>query len=311
MQSIDFYRKKIGAELQELLNMTPREANLEAQFILQFVLKETSSQLIIQRSKTVSKNDVHSMDLIVKQRLVNIPLAYIFNEWDFYGKTYYITPETLIPRQDTELMIDILLQSNNKESQLNILDLGTGSGVIGLTLAQHFSCAQVTLSDISSSAIKVAEINGKYHGITEAKNTAGGYGRPHNNKKAENNGKNTNVKNIQFIQSDWFESIKHNNFDIIVSNPPYIAETDSHLLHPELLAQPRIALVSEMSGLKDIKHIVQNAKQYLNESGMLIIEHGYDQAMMVQDIFIANDFNNIAQHKDINGVIRITSGIKI
>lgn len=283
MQSIDFYRKKIKAELQELLNMTPREANLEAQFILQFVLKETSSQLIIQRSKTVSKNDVHSMDLIVKQRLVNIPLAYIFNEWDFYGKTYYITPETLIPRQDTELMIDILLQSNNKESQLNILDLGTGSGVIGLTLAQHFSCAQVTLSDISSSAIKVAEINGK----------------------------NTNVKNIQFIQSDWFESIKHNNFDIIVSNPPYIAETDSHLLHPELLAQPRIALVSEMSGLKDIKHIVQNAKQYLNESGMLIIEHGYDQAMMVQDIFIANDFNNIAQHKDINGVIRITSGIKI
>ena len=283
MQSIDFYRKKIKAELQELLNMTPREANLEAQFILQFVLKETSSQLIIQRSKTVSKNDVHSMDLIVKQRLVNIPLAYIFNEWDFYGKTYYITPETLIPRQDTELMIDILLQSNNKESQLNILDLGTGSGVIGLTLAQHFSCAQVTLSDISSSAIKVAEINGK----------------------------NTNVKNVQFIQSDWFESIKHNNFDIIVSNPPYIAETDSHLLHPELLAQPRIALVSEMSGLKDIKHIVQNAKQYLNESGMLIIEHGYDQAMMVQDIFIANDFNNIAQHKDINGVIRITSGIKI
>ena len=283
MQSIDFYRKKIGAELQELLNMTPREANLEAQFILQFVLKETSSQLIIQRSKTVSKNDVHSMDLIVKQRLVNIPLAYIFNEWDFYGKTYYITPETLIPRQDTELVIDILLQSNNKESQLNILDLGTGSGVIGLTLAQHFSCAQVTLSDISSSAIKVAEINGK----------------------------NTNVKNIQFIQSDWFESIKHNNFDIIVSNPPYIAETDSHLLHPELLAQPRIGLVSEMSGLKDIKHIVQNAKQHLNESGMLIIEHGYDQAMMVQDIFIANDFNNIAQHKDINGVIRITSGIKI
>lgn len=283
MQSIDFYRKKIGAELQELLNMTPREANLEAQFILQFVLKETSSQLIIQRSKTVSKNDVHSMDLIVKQRLVNIPLAYIFNEWDFYGKTYYITPETLIPRQDTELMIDILLQSNDKESQLNILDLGTGSGVIGLTLAQHFSCAQVTLSDISSSAIKVAEINGK----------------------------NTNVKNVQFIHSDWFESIKHNNFDIIVSNPPYIAETDSHLLHPELLAQPRIALVSEMSGLKDIKHIVQNAKQYLNESGMLIIEHGYDQAMMVQDIFIANDFNNIAQHKDINGVIRITSGIKI
>ena len=283
MQSIDFYRKKIKAELQELLNMTPREANLEAQFILQFVLKETSSQLIIQRSKTVSKNDVYSMDLIVKQRLVNIPLAYIFNEWDFYGKTYYITPETLIPRQDTELMIDILLQSNNKESQLNILDLGTGSGVIGLTLAQHFSCAQVTLSDISCSAIKVAEINGK----------------------------NTNVKNIQFIQSDWFESIKHNNFDIIVSNPPYIAETDSHLLHPELLAQPRIALVSEMSGLKDIKHIVQNAKQYLNESGMLIIEHGYDQAMMVQDIFIANDFNNIAQHKDINGVIRITSGIKI
>ncbi len=283
MESIHSYQKKIGIELQNLSTITAREAELEAQFILQFVLKETSTQLIIGRNKKISENDVGLIESIVKQRLLGTPLAYLFKEWDFYGRTYYINQQTLIPRQDTELMIDILIQNNKEDSSLKILDLGTGSGVIGLTLAHHFFNAQITLSDISSEAIKVAKINGG----------------------------NSGLKNIQFVESNWFEKIPPGKFDIIVSNPPYIPKNDKHLKHPELLEQPQIALMSELGGLQAITDIVQNAKQYLNKAGLLMIEHGFDQAPTVKNIFTANTFNNVRQYQDINSRIRITSGVKI
>ena len=283
MESIHSYQKKIGIELQNLSTITAREAELEAKFILQFVLKETSTQLIIGRNKKISENDVGLIESIVKQRLLGTPLAYLFKEWDFYGRTYYINQQTLIPRQDTELMIDILIQNNKEDSSLKILDLGTGSGVIGLTFAHHFFNAQITLSDISSEAIKVAKINGG----------------------------NSGLKNIQFVESNWFEKIPPGKFDIIVSNPPYIPKNDKHLKHPELLEQPQIALMSELGGLQAITDIVQNAKQYLNKSGLLMIEHGFDQASTVKNIFTANTFNNVRQYQDINSRIRITSGVKI
>ena len=132
MESIRSYRKKIGIELQNLSTITAREAELEAQFILQFILKETSTQLIIGRNKKISENDVVLIESIVKQRLLGTPLAYLFKEWDFYGRTYYINQQTLIPRQDTELMIDILIQNNKEDSSLKILDLGTGSGIFSM-----------------------------------------------------------------------------------------------------------------------------------------------------------------------------------
>ena len=283
MDSIGSFKKKIAQELSEKINLTLREAELEAQFIMQHVLKESSSNLIIKKDEIVLKKNISNIENIIKQRLDDSPLAYILKEWDFYGNTFRVSKDTLIPRQDTELIIDIILQNYDLNSPLKILDLGTGSGIIGITLAKNFKKSNVLLTDISLKAIEVAKKN------IEA----------------------NCLQNIYCIHSNWFENIDNSVFDIIVSNPPYISKEDPHLHQPELAKQPQIALVSGDDGLQDIRTIVENASEYLNKTGMLLIEHGYNQAKKVRQIFTHYKLNQIEQHKDINNKIRITLGIKI
>ena len=283
MVSIGFYKKKIAQELSAKINFTSREANLEAQFILQYVLKQSTSDLIINKNESILKKDKAIIKNIIKGRKKGIPLAYILKEWDFYGHTFQVNEDTLIPRQDTELLIDIILQQYDKQLPLTILDLGTGSGIIGITLARNFKKSSVVLVDISINALKIARKNVKAN----------------------------NFKNIRCIHSNWYENVGNSLFNIIVSNPPYISKEDPHLKHPELTKQPQAALVSDDKGLKDINTIVGDASKYLEEQGMLIIEHSYNQAHNVKQIFIRNKFYQIEQHKDINNKFRVTLGIKI
>jgi len=283
MDSIGSYKKRITQELSEKINLTSREAELEAQFIMQHVLKESSSNLIIKKNEIVLKKDIANIENIIRQRLDDLPLPYILKEWDFYGHTFRISKDTLIPRQDSELLIDIILQKYDLNSPLKILDLGTGSGIIGITLAKNFKKSNVLLTDISIKAIKVAK-----------KNIEANY-----------------LQNIHYVHSNWFENVDNTMFDIIVSNPPYISKEDPHLKQPELIKQPQVALVSDDEGLQDIKVIVGNASEYLRKMGILLIEHGYNQANKVKQIFTDNKFNQIEQHKDINNKIRVTVGVKI
>ena len=283
MDSIGSYKKKIAQALSEKINLTLREAELEAQFIMQYVLKESPSNLIIKKNEIVLKKDITIIENIIRQRLNDSPLAYILKEWDFYGHTFQVSRDTLIPRQDTELLIDIILQNYDLNSPLKILDLGTGTGIIGITLAKNFKKSNVLLTDISIKAIEVAKKN------IEA----------------------NCLQNIHCVHSNWFKNIDNSVFDIIVSNPPYISKEDPHLKQPELTKQPQVALVSNDKGLQDIRTIVGNASEYLSKTGMLLIEHGYNQANKVKQIFTDNKLNHIEQHKDINNKIRVTSGIKI
>ena len=283
MDSIGSYKKKIAQALSEKINLTLREAELEAQFIMQYVLKESPSNLIIKKNEIVLKKDITIIENIIRQRLDDSPLAYILKEWDFYGHTFQVSRDTLIPRQDTELLIDIILQNYDLNSPLKILDLGTGTGIIGITLAKNFKKSNVLLTDISIKAIEVAKKN------IEA----------------------NCLQNIHCVHSNWFENIDNSVFDIIVSNPPYISKEDPHLTQPELTKQPQVALVSNDKGLQDIRTIVGNASEYLSKTGMLLIEHGYNQANKVKQIFTDNKLKHIEQHKDINNKIRVTSGIKI
>ncbi len=283
MDSIESYKKKIAQELALKINLPLREAFLESQFIMQYILKKSSSNLIINKDKYISKTEREKIENVIKDRMNNLPLAYIFKEWDFYGHTFKITKDTLIPRQDTELLIDIILHKYNINLPLKILDLGTGSGVIGVTLARNFTKSNVLISDISIKAIEIAK------------------------KNIQNN----NLKNIKCIRSNWFDKINFYLFDIIVSNPPYIANDDLHLKCPEIIEQPEVALVSDNEGLKDIETIISQAQKYLQIEGMLLIEHGYNQANKVKEIFLNYKFHNIKQHKDINNKIRSSSGIKI
>jgi release factor glutamine methyltransferase len=206
------------------------------------------------------------------------------NEWDFYGETFYLDKNSLIPRQDTELLIDLVLKRYDKGSKLNILDLGTGSGVIGITLSKLYPNSMITISDISSKALNVANKNIKNH----------------------------NVTNIRSLESDWFDSFKEEElFDLILTNPPYISKDDDHLNNLELGYEPSNALVASKNGFADIFKIIDTSPRFLNSEGLLMIEHGHTQGNRVKNYFQQKSFNNIKQHRDINQKIRVTSASKI
>ena len=284
MSSVSFHKKRIEACLRENIQINEREAQIEAENILKFALKKPSSFFISNQKTTIDKIQEELISSILKKRIKSEPLAYILNEWDFYGETFYLDKNSLIPRQDTELLIDLVLKKYDKESKLNILDLGTGSGVIGITLSKLYPNSMITISDISSKALNVANKNIKNH----------------------------NVSNIRSLESDWFNSFKEKElFDLILTNPPYISKDDDHLNNLELGYEPSNALVASKNGFADIFKIIDTSPRFLNSEGLLMIEHGYTQGNRVKNYFQQKSFNNIKQHRDINQKIRVTSASKI
>ena len=284
MSSVSFHKKRIKECLRENLQINEREAQIEAEYILRFALKKPSSFFISNQETNIDKTQEEFISSILKKRIKREPLAYIFKEWDFYGETFYLDKHSLIPRQDTELLIDLILKRFDKESKLNILDLGTGSGVIGITLSKLFPNSIITISDISSKALKVAKKNIKKH----------------------------NVTNIRSLESDWFDSFEENKlFDLILTNPPYISKDDYHLNNHELSYEPLNALVAANNGFADIFKIIDTSPRFLNSEGLLMIEHGHTQGNGVKNYFQQMSFDNIKQYLDINQKIRVTSASKI
>ena len=284
MASVSFHKKRIEACLRENIQINEREAQIEAENILKFALKKPSSFFISNQKTNIDKIQEELISSILKKRIKSEPLAYILNEWDFYGETFYLDKNSLIPRQDTELLIDLVLKRYDKGSKLNILDLGTGSGVIGITLSKLYPNSMITISDISSKALNVANKNIKNH----------------------------NVTNIRSLESDWFDNFKEEElFDLILTNPPYISKDDDHLNNLELGYEPSNALVASKNGFADIFKIIDTSPRFLNSEGLLMIEHGYTQGNRVKNYFQQKSFNNIKQHRDINQKIRVTSASKI
>jgi len=284
LSSVSFHKKRIEECLRENIQINEREAQIEAENILKFALKKPSSFFISNQKTNIDKIQEELISSILKKRIKSEPLAYILNEWDFYGETFYLDKNSLIPRQDTELLIDLVLKRYDKGSKLNILDLGTGSGVIGITLSKLYPNSMITISDISSKALNVANKNIKNH----------------------------NVTNIRSLESDWFNSFKEKElFDLILTNPPYISKDDDHLNNLELGYEPSNALVASKNGFADIFKIIDTSPRFLNSEGLLMIEHGYTQGNRVKNYFQQKSFNNIKQHRDINKKIRVTSASKI
>ena len=284
MSSVSFHKKRIEECLRENIQINEREAQIEAENILKFALKKPSSFFISNQKTNIDKIQEELISSILKKRIKSEPLAYILNEWDFYGETFYLDKNSLIPRQDTELLIDLVLKRYDKGSKLNILDLGTGSGVIGITLSKLYPNSMITISDISSKALNVANKNIKNH----------------------------NVTNIRSLESNWFNSFREKElFDLILTNPPYISKDDDHLNNLELGYEPLNALVASKKGFADIFKIIDTSPRFLNSEGLLMIEHGYTQGNRVKNYFQQKSFNNIKQHRDINQKIRVTSASKI
>jgi release factor glutamine methyltransferase len=284
VSSVSYHKKRIEECLKKNIQINAREAKIEADYILKFALKKPSSFFISNQKTNIEKTQEELISSILKKRIKREPLAYIFKEWDFYGETFYLDKNSLIPRQDTELMVDLVLNQFDKKSKLNILDLGTGSGVIGITLSKFYPNSLITISDISPKALKVANKNIKKH----------------------------KVSNVNSIESNWFSAFKEEeNFDLILTNPPYIAKGDVHLTNLEINYEPSNALVSANNGFSDIFKIIDSAANFLKPQGKLFIEHGYTQAYEVKNYLQKKYFDTIKQHRDINHKIRVTSASKI
>ena len=225
-------------------------------------------------------------DGVVKMQQ-GIPLAYLTGQQEFWSLNFRVNEHTLVPRPDTEVLVEQVLNwINAKTAQLSnkrLLDLGTGSGCIAISLAHELKHAnwQVVAVDLSSEALEVAQ----------------------------HNAVSNNVANVEFVQSSWYQALPTNDehhFDIIVSNPPYIDETDEHLAG--LTAEPISALSALNQGMADIEHIVQHATTYLYTGGLLAIEHGYDQGDAVRKLFLDSGFESVHTVKDYGGNDRVTLG---
>jgi release factor glutamine methyltransferase len=275
---------RIRKLLSENLGLNLREAEIESRFILEHILKVNHHYLIKNYEQLVEANKLKQIMKCVSDRMSHKPLAYIFKEWKFYDMEFHINSSVLIPRQDTELLVDLIIEKYDKQRKIDILDLGTGSGAIGVVLGNKFKNANILLSDISLNAIDIAKKNILRH----------------------------KLRNISVIQSDWFTKIPKKKFEVIVSNPPYIDKSDEHLKDKALIYEPQEALISKQEGYADIIEIIKISPKFLKPNGTLYIEHGYNQHKKVHQLFLDNNFIKIEKNEDLNGIIRATSGkIKI
>ena len=215
---------------------------------------------------------------LIKRREKGEPLAYLTNKIGFWNLNLYVDNKVLVPRPETETLVRNILETFDSK-QIKVLDLGTGSGAIGLSLAKERPNWEVVCSDMSLEAIKVTKKNML-----------------------------TNSLNIPLVNSNWLAAFKNECFDLIVSNPPYINPSDPRVLSDGLKFEPIEALVSDCGGFKDIEQIVKESSKTLNNSGYLFLEHGYDQSDEVISIFENYDFSQIRTFKDLNGDDRVCSG---
>ena len=271
--------KNIQNKLYLGIGYSSDEAKLEARFILEHVLKITQKEIIQKSDENIHTDNLTQIEYITKKRMGGTPLPYLFGEWAFYGRAFKVNPHVLIPRADTETLIERALSKINVRNHAEILDLGCGTGIIGITIALERPLSKVTLIDQSEHAIKNTKENQALHQVT----------------------------NTMIQKSDWFSALDQKRFDVILSNPPYLEENDPHLLQG-LEDEPLDALVSGPVGTEAIHHIIENAKNHIKPSGWLFIEHGYNQAKILKDLFEKNGYQHIENAKDIHGVHRVTFG---
>ena len=271
--------KNIESKLHLGIGYSSDEAKLEARFILEHVLKITQKEIIQKSDLSIDIDHQAQIANITEKRITGIPLPYLLGEWSFFGRTFKVNSHVLIPRADTETLIEKALSKINMLDAYEILDLGCGTGIIGITIALERPLSKITLIDQSEHAIQNTKDNQALYQAT----------------------------NSMIQKSDWFNALDQTRFDVILSNPPYLEENDPHLLQG-LEGEPIDALVAGPAGTEAIQHIIKNAQNYIKPSGWLFIEHGYNQAEIVKDLFKNNSYQHIDNAKDIHGIHRVTFG---
>ncbi|MFZ6800546.1 peptide chain release factor N(5)-glutamine methyltransferase [Undibacterium sp. Di24W] len=264
------------AQVQAISPLEP----LEARMLLCHVTGYTRVQLITQSELYLNDEQLEQLNHLTTQRLAGEPIAYLLGQREFFGLTFKVTPDVLIPRPDTELLVELALERTANAGHL--LDLGTGSGAIAIAIAAQDRQIKVNAADISPAALSVAKFNATQ---LLAANTQ-----------------------IQFHLSDWYSAIPAQKFHTIVSNPPYIVKDDIHLSQGDLRFEPIDALTDHSDGLSAYRKIIDGAPPYLHENAWLLMEHGYDQSDEVQALLKAAGFTDVQSWPDIAGILRVSGG---
>jgi len=265
-----------AARLQQVLQLDPAGARIEVQCLLQAVLQVNRTWLLAYPEQCLDAAQRARYEALFERRIGGEPIAYILGEREFFGLNFKVTPATLIPRPDTELLVELALQHSPQHGR--VLDLGTGSGAIALSIAHARPDVQVTATDASQAALAVAR---------------------------ENAGR-LDLGNVRLLHSDWFAALAGERFDMIVSNPPYIASDDAHLRQGDLRFEPATALASGSDGLDDIRRIVANAPAHLQPGGWLLLEHGYDQAARVCELLQQAGMVEVFSARDLADIERVS-----
>lgn len=262
------------------LALVSESASLDAEVLLCQALNKPRSFLRAWPDKLLHPEQLTAFKTLLEQRQKGTPIAYITGSREFWSRDFLVSPDVLIPRPDTELLIELSLKLIPKNEAVKIIDLGTGSGIIAVTLAAERPHAQISATDFSPAALRIAQLNADKH----------------------------HLNNIQFYSSDWFANIPDTKFNLVISNPPYIAEDDSHLQQGDVRFEPQTALSAPEQGLGDIKIIAETARHFLESCGHLLIEHGYNQQEQVQTLFKDLHYDNVQTYIDLSGQPRVTYG---
>ncbi len=281
MRSIRDVLSEDGASLRTALALTANEARLEVQILLQQAFGVTRAWLMAHPEQVLNAIQQTAYEAMLTRRLQGEPIAYILGEREFLGLNFKVTPATLIPRPETELLVELALQHIPEQHvPFRVLDLGTGSGAIAISIAHNKPHVEVVAVDASAAAIEVAREN--------AKRLA--------------------VSNLTLAKSEWFSALSGQRFNLIVSNPPYVAAGDEHLTRGDVRFEPLSALASGADGLDDIRRIVGDARDFLEPGAWLLLEHGYDQAAQVRDLLRQNGFVEVFSARDLAAIERISGG---
>lgn len=259
---------------------TSDSPRLDAELLLAYSLQQPRSHLHAWPERAVGPDRMNRFASFLERRCAGEPMAHILGVREFWSLSLKVTADTLIPRPETEALVEQALTRIPVEQDVQVADLGTGSGAIALAIADERPRAQVTATDLSQNALSIAHENIEEHGL----------------------------RNVSLLHGDWCTVLDREQFDVIVSNPPYIAAQDPHLSQGDVRFDPHSALVSGADGLDDLRRIVTEARSCLRPGGWLLVEHGYDQGPAVQALLDAADYAAVASHPDLSGHVRLTEG---
>lgn len=270
-----------GMTIQSLFSIVPLDP-LELRILLEYAIGFSRVKLITHSDHLLTTEQAKTLSDVVSRRFRGEPIAYITGKREFFGRSFAVCPDVLIPRPETELLVELALERLPDSGK--VVDMGTGSGVIAISIASERPDAHVFATDVSEKALNMATHNAL--ALLKRKQA------------------------IRFLAGSWFDALKNRNetFDLIVSNPPYIDSTDAHLQKGDLRFEPVGALTDCADGLSALRILVSGAPGFLNENGWLLMEHGYDQAETVRAMLTERGFGDVQSWKDLAGIERVSGG---